>query len=307
MICLSIAQTGYCVDSGGGTMRSSWGVNLPPLLHITTTHHMQTQTLSTWLSLAFVAALTTGCGGGGSDAAPAAAATSTAPVAIALPTPTASTPATAATAGTLPFAAFISNDASTLGVPTTQNVAITGAGASSVMTFTSPAFTLTGAAGGTATFSANGGQVKADGNVVSYCSAGKQTTFGATEGINKPFQNGHRVFLSANLTPVTNLAEINGKRFSLFNCTGTDGKMTFNAAGDGAAYTSASDNQTIPAAVVAQWFSDAGVVETNGSGSKMRLYKHTAAGVSKYYILFIDKYSGGGVTNVGYLGLLSQD
>ena len=288
-------------------MRSSWGGNLPPLLHITTTHHMQTQTLSTWLSLAFVAALTTGCGGGGSDAAPAAAATSTTPATIATPTPTASTPATAATAGTLQFAAFLGNDTATLGVPTTQNVAITGAGVSSVMTFTSPAFTLTGAAGGTATFSANGGQVKADGNVVSYCSAGKQTTFGETGGINKPFQNGHRVYLSANMTPVSNLAEINGLSFSQFNCTGTDGKLKVNAAGDGFVYTSSAGSETTTAATFAQYATDAGRQNADGSNAKLRIFKHTASGVSKYYVLNIQKYSGGGVTNVGYLGLLSQD
>ena len=265
---------------------------------------MQTQTLSTWLSLAFVAALTTGCGGGGSDATPAAAATSPTPATLATPTPTASTPATAATAGTLPFLAITYTGASS-----TQNVVITGSGTSSVMTFTNPAFTLTGADSATSTFSANGGQVKAGGNVVSYCSAGIQPTFSSVGGANKPFQNGHRVFLSANLTQVTDvtLPLLKGLSFSFFNCTGAAVKMTVNAAGDGGTITSPSGTEALVPANLAAGLSDAGLKDADGSETKVRGYKYTASGVSKDFLLFIEKYTNSAEPNVGYLNLLSQD
>jgi hypothetical protein len=283
-------------------MRSSWGVNLPPLLHITTTHHMQTQTLSTWLSLAFVAALTTGCGGGGSDAAPAAAATSPTPSTLATPTPTASTPATAAIAGILPFLAIAETGASS-----TQNVAITGSGTTSVMTFTSPAFTLTGADGGSATFSANGGQVKARGNVVSYCAAGKQAVAGTSDA-NGVAANGHRLFISANLTQVFTPTDLKGLTFSNFNCTGQVDTFAFSATGDTVAHTNPTGSTE--SELTAGWtasLSDAGETRPNGNIRKTRIYKYTAAGVSKYFLVFIVKLAGVSSPLAYQVNIFSQD
>lgn len=243
----------------------------------------------------------TACGGGSSSSTTAATAApaTAAPATLATPALPAGAPTTAATAGTLPFLALTYT-----GAGSTQNVAITGSGASSVMTFTSPAFTLTGADSASPSFSANGGQVKAGGNVISYCSAGIQTT--ATTVENKPFQNGHRIFISANLTQVTSVAEVKGLSFSVFNCTGKVSTVVVNAAGDSLTFTSPTGSGVLTGADLSAMLSDAGRTK-DGSTDKARFYKYTAAGVSKYFLVGITGYTNPAEPNVSFLELFSQN
>jgi hypothetical protein len=219
----------------------------------------------------------TACGGGGDSgstppASPPAAATPTAP-----PAPTITTPATAATAGTLQMLGF--NGAAT----TTQGVSITGSGNTSVMTFVSPSFTLTGAVTSSPVWSANGGRVRASGNVVSYCSAGSKAAYGSGD---TPYQQGQYVYFSANLTAVTDITELRGHTFYEFSCaaTGTNYSTAINSDGSLTRIDQAG-TATLTAAQAAQFFSAAGFIGTDGNNYKVRAYKVIDSGATRYFLV----------------------
>ena len=231
-----------------------------------------------------MAAVLTACGGGGGDAAtvavaPAAAPTTIAAVAIATPTATPGvTPADAGIAGNLPTLAFTN-----VGGTSTQNVSISGAGATSVMTFTSPAFTLTGATSNSPAWSTNGGMTKANGNVLVYCSAG-QTAFSTNSSTLVPYQQGANVFISANLTAVSDVVVLLGNTYTEFDCAGSTVTSKFNADGTVTRTNSDGTVNTLTAAQVAQFFSASGFTGGGGSNYKSRAYKYTIAAGTRYFI-----------------------
>jgi len=232
------------------------------------------------LSLSTILAACGGGGGGSTPAATPAASNNVTITTVATPTATTSTPVDASVAGTLPTLAYASN-----GTTSQQDAVITGAGATSVMTFSSPSFTLTGASGSNPTWSSNGGMVRAGGNVLAYCSAGMRTT--ATGGaVDKPFQEGTRVFLTANLVAVSNLAELYGFTFAQFDCAGNSVNMTSNSDGT---FTRVDSTATTPlnATTVTQLFSTTGFTFGGGSNFKYRAYKYTAAGATRYFLTTI--------------------
>ena len=173
------------------------------------------------------AAVLTACGGGGGSSAPAATVTAVSVPAttVALPTPTVSTPADASTAGTLETLAFVS-----VLTNSQENVAITGSGTTSVMTFSSPAFTVTGATSSSTTFNTGGGLVKANGNVVLFCANGKQTPSG-NDTTDLSFQVAGKVFISANLVAVSDASVLAGLTIKTEDCAGVTVNTTYNTNG----------------------------------------------------------------------------
>lgn len=233
-----------------------------------------------------LAASLAACGGGGSSGTTAATTnasggplTVTAEV-IATPAATGSTPADASTAGTLPTLAFVSALTSS-----TQNVAITGSGTTSVMTFTSPAFTLTGATGNSPVWggAAQGGMTKANGNVVVECNSGYQATSSGSATTDLAFQTGANIFLSANMVPVTNAAELQGLTFNFFDCSGANGTTEVYNANGTTTHTDNSANTTLTAAQAAQFVSTSGITLGGGSNFKVRIYKTTVSGQTRYF------------------------
>lgn len=226
------------------------------------------------LSAIVLAASLAACGGGGTD--------STASPAPDLTPATPGTPANAGTAGTLPTLQFVNTGASS-----TQNVVITGSGMSSVMTFNSPAFTLTGATSSNPTWSSNGGFVRADGNVVVYCAAGRLNS--PTPNSNTadvPYLEGGKIYLSTNVAPVTDLTEFKkvGVKTTQFDCAGNISTNTYNADGT----VTLADNTgatTLTAAQAAQFNSDAGFTAPGGSNYKSRAYKIQQFGVARYFVV----------------------
>jgi hypothetical protein len=246
------------------------------------------------LSSVALAAVLVACGGGGSSDSPAATVV-VAPVAT--PAITAGTPADAGSAGTLPMLVF-AND----GTTSTQNVSVTNPGTSSVMTFTSPSFTLTGATGSSPVWSLNGGgQVKAGGNALVACTAGQLTTPG-TETVNKPFQNGARVFISGNLVALSDLTLLKGLSFTKFDCAGNAQVVTFNQDGSVTFPSGTGSASQVLANASANGFTD-----TDGSNSKLRAYKYTVGTQVRYFIVNINRYSNAGGANIGNVALFSQN
>ena len=229
-------------------------------------------------------AVLTACGGGGGDTAPVAVTpvppTTIAAVEITPPAATiGTTPVTATTAGILPTLAF-----SSTGTTTNQDVSISGTGTTSVMTFTSPAFTLTGATSSSPVWSANGGMTKADGNVVLYCSAG-QTAYNANSSASMvPYQQGVRLFISANLTAVSDVIGLMGNTYTNFDCAGNSETSRFNADGTMTRTNPDGSVVTLTSAQVAQFFSVSGFTGGGGSNYKFRAYKYTTPAGTRYFI-----------------------
>jgi purine-nucleoside phosphorylase len=169
------------------------------------------------------------------------------------------------------------------GVTSSQNVAISGSGTTSVMTFTTPAFTLTGATGSSPIFSVGtSGAVKADGNVVAVCSTGSSATRGSD---NVSITNGQRVFLSANFTAVSDRNELAGKSFLEFNCSETAKTTPFTVNSD--LSLTQSDGTKLTAAQAAFFSSDSGFTGPNGGNYKSRAYKRVSGGVTRYALVNI--------------------
>lgn len=219
------------------------------------------------------------CGGGGSDSGTSAATSnSTAIPAVVEATPSApaGTPADATTAGTLPTLAFVN-----AGTSSTQNVVISGTAPSTVMTFSSPSFTVTGAGSGTPTWSSQGGMEKASGNVIVYCSAG-QTPITTADTAKVPFQEGARIFISANLTAVSDASVIRGLTFTDFDCAGSTTTMQINSDGT-ATRTDPTGTSNLSATQLAQFVSASGFTGPGGGNYKTRVYKYTVGSNSRYF------------------------
>jgi len=212
---------------------------------------------------------------------------------IAPPTAPTGAPADAGTAGTLPFLTLTFN---TTNASSNQNVTITGTGTTSVMTFSNPAYTLTGATGNTPIWSANTGKVYAAGNVVSYCSAGNQITSSSADSVNMPFMNGHVINISANLVAVSDFTEMKNVSLTKFDCAGSLGTLTFNSTGDSLTNTDRNGTATLSSSDVAQLTSINGTTYSDGSNNKVRGYKYVTNGVTKYFLVTYAQYSG---TNSG--------
>lgn len=221
------------------------------------------------------------CGGGGSssgnDSTNTSTVTATVPaVTEATPAATASTPTGGDVIGTLPTLAFTN-----AGTSTVQNVVITGTSPNNVMTFSSPAFTVTGAGTNSPTFSAQSGREKANGNVIVYCSAG-ETPQSTSDTGKVPFQQGTRIFISANLTAVSDAAVMRGLSFTDFDCAGSTTTMQANTDGT---YTRVdpAGTRTLTAAEIAQFFSADGFTGPGGGNYKTRAYKYTIGQNSRYF------------------------
>lgn len=218
------------------------------------------------------------CGGGGSsETAPSNTTATTIPaVTEAPPAAPAGTPADATTAGTLPTLAFVN-----AGTSSTQNVVISGTAPSTVMTFSSPSFTVTGAGSGTPTWSSQGGMEKASGNVIVYCSAG-QTPITTADTAKVPFQEGARIFISANLTAVSDASVLRGLTFTDFDCAGSTTTMQFNSDGT-ATRTDPTGTSSLSATQLAQFVSASGFTGPGGGNYKTRVYKYTVGSNSRYF------------------------
>ncbi len=223
---------------------------------------------------ALAALLVVGCGGGSNSS-------------------TQTYPADAGTAGTLPFLQYIFT---TDGHTTAQNVTITGAGSASTMSFANPQFTLAAALSSSPVWNIHDGLVNADGNIVSYCSAGSQPTANpATDG---PLQAGHNLFISVNLVDVTKSAVIKNVTLHKFDCAGSSGTLTFDAAGSVTNGTTA-----VPSADFIALTSAAGKTESDGSNNKVRIYKYTSNGNTKYFIVVIASPATSPPSGVGHVAL----
>lgn len=114
------------------------------------------------------------------------------------------------------------------------------------------------------------------------------------------------VGMSHNMTRVTDLTVLHGRSFRLTLCTVTGlftdtQNLTFNANG-----TATYGLETISAAAITAEFSDAGVTETDSSNYKLRLYAHTAGGVTQYHMVGTgDEFNGSGQPRLRYVYLLS--
>lgn len=216
-----------------------------------------------------------GGGGGGSTAAPA----SVPAVTIALPAAPVGTPADATTNGTLPMLAF---DTTLTG--SMVNAVISGAGAPpSVMTFTAPAFTLTGADTATPVWGTNGGVVKAGGNVVMYCDVGLPAAFDtAVSTNNTPFEQGGHLFISANLETVSDASVLRGLTIKTETCAKEVITTTYNADGT-STRVDPSGTTALNATQTAAFFSAAGFTGGGGSNHKVRVYKRVSGGTTRYF------------------------
>jgi hypothetical protein len=165
------------------------------------------------------------------------------------------------------------------GATSTASATVTGTGATEVLAFTAPAFTLTGATTSNPTWSPNGGQVRSNGNALVYCSAGIGTQSTATAAIRE----GARVLLSS-ATSVTDISELRGKTYEYYNCAGVVATLTINADGTS---TLNRDGNTInfPESSAASAFSSAGLTAADGFNSKFSAYKITASGVTRYFVV----------------------
>lgn len=218
-----------------------------------------------------------GGGGGGAESTSSSSAPESIP-AVTESTPSApvGTPADATTAGTLPTLAFVN-----AGTSSTQNVVITGTAPTTVMTFSSPAFTVTGAGSGTPTWSSQGGMEKANGNVIVYCSAG-QTAISTADTAKVPYQEGARIFISANLTAVSDAVVMRGLKFEEFDCAGSTTTMQSNSDGT-TTRVDPSGTSTLTATQVAQFFSASGFTGPGGGNYKTRAYKYTVGANTRYF------------------------
>lgn len=198
--------------------------------------------------------LLAGCGGGG---------TSTTDV---------TTPTTPA-AVTRAYTSFDS-----IAATSTVNATVSGSGATEALTFSAPAFTLTGATTSNPVFSANGGIVRADGNAIGYCSAGTAASVGDT-----PRRVGLRIFMTSP-TLVTDITEIRGKSFPMFDCTEDRTTFVFNANGTGTLTRPNVSPVVFPADVLSRALSASGFTD-GAANTRFIPYKITTSGVTKYFVI----------------------
>ncbi|MCW0090582.1 hypothetical protein QOU69_14505 [Burkholderia pseudomallei] len=104
-------------------------------------------------------------------------------------------------------------------------------------------------------------------------------------------QPGQYVYVSSDLSEVTDLTELNGKTFDEYEDCARSGTMAF--ANGTATFTDTSGHQDTPNANVAQALSAAGRADTaNHSVEHAKIYKYTANGVTKYAYITVNSTTG---------------
>lgn len=104
-------------------------------------------------------------------------------------------------------------------------------------------------------------------------------------------QPGQYVYVSSDLTEVTDLTELNGKTFDEYEDCVRSGTMAF--ANGTATFTDTSGHQDTPNANVAQALTAAGLADTvNHSVEHAKIYKYTANGVTRYAYITVNSTTG---------------
>ncbi|MCF1444898.1 hypothetical protein ACI2VK_25235 [Ralstonia nicotianae] len=146
--------------------------------------------------------------------------------------------------------------------------------------------------------------IDADGNVTSFTDAGSFTgvisTLGnrvgqlcTANGVGSVVasQPGQYVYVSSDLTAVTDLNELNGKTFDEYEDCVKSGTLAF--ANGTATFTDNAGHQDAPDTNVAQALTDAGRPDpANHSVMHAKVYKYTANGITKYAYLTVNSTTG---------------
>lgn len=278
----------------------SFGLNCR-LAWFAATQHTTMKTHSTIKPLACLALMgitlssLVACGGGGGSDAPVASVAAPTTVTVSAPQSPPSTGNTSAgisQSGSLQYLVY-DNTSPTTGTGTTATAAVDAT--AKTITFPSAAPFATGLViGGITTESVtlNGatgvGGTSYSGNVFYFCSTGS-----STKAVDEPAaMAGEKVAFSGNVTPLTNVAILYGKKYNEQNCTNAPNTWTF---GDGNGNLTLSLKQhngsagpTMTAAEVTTAFSAAGVTLTTGMAAganvKLRGYASVEGGVTKYLV-----------------------
>jgi hypothetical protein len=142
--------------------------------------------------------------------------------------------------------------------------------------------------------------IDADGNVTSFTDAGQfkgvvsilgnrvgQLCTAKGVGSVVSSQPGQYVYVSSDLTEVTDLNELSGKTFDEYEDCVKSGTMAF--ANGTATFTDTNGNQDAPNSNVAQALTAAGLADpVNHSVQHAKIYKYTANGVTKYAYITVN-------------------
>lgn len=217
------------------------------------------------------------CGGGGDD--PAAPASGAPPVVSAgVPAATIATPPSSTTdpdgftnPGTLEYLAFAPG-----GTTSVDPASITYGSPNGTLAFGSATAT-TGDDWNNVAWSGagiTGGRLAFNGNAAIACAG---NMYGDAE-----------VFISANMTPVTNTAALLGATFDGFDCE-TTFTLTYNTDGTLTATYPGEPVEVIGASQTAALFTTDGLTDPDGSNFKARVYSITIGGVTRHAIVVLGR------------------
>ncbi|CAJ3468439.1 cell wall surface anchor family protein [Burkholderia pseudomallei] len=146
--------------------------------------------------------------------------------------------------------------------------------------------------------------IDASGNVTSFTNAGKFTAVVSllgnrvgelctANGVGSVVagQPGQYVYVSGDLTEVTDLTELNGRTFDEYEDCVKSGTTAF--VNGTATFTDTNGNQDAPNANVAQALTVTGLADpANHSVEHAKIYKYTANGITKYAYITVNSTSG---------------
>ncbi|MGS0974118.1 hypothetical protein [Burkholderia glumae] len=146
--------------------------------------------------------------------------------------------------------------------------------------------------------------IDADGNVTSFTDAGpfkavvsllgnRVGELCTANGVGSVVagQPGQYVYVSSDLTEVTDLTELNGKTFDEYEDCVKSGTMAF--ASGSSTFTDTNGKQDAPNTNVAQALTAAGLADSaNHSIEHAKIYKYTANGVTKYAYITVNSTTG---------------
>lgn len=146
--------------------------------------------------------------------------------------------------------------------------------------------------------------INADGNVTSFTDAGEFKAVVSllgnrvgelctANGVGSVVagQPGQYVYVSSDLTEVTDLTELNGKTFDEYEDCVKSGTMAF--ASGSSTFTDTNGKQDAPNTNVAQALTAAGLADSaNHSVEHAKIYKYTANGVTKYAYVTVNSTTG---------------
>ncbi|QTO49927.1 hypothetical protein J8I86_15245 [Burkholderia latens] len=146
--------------------------------------------------------------------------------------------------------------------------------------------------------------IDASGNVTSFANAGKFTAvisllgnrvgqLCTSNGIGSVVsgQPGQYVYVSSDLTEVTDLNELNGKTFDEYEDCVKSGTMAF--ANGTTTFTDTNGHQDTPNANIAQALTATGLADpANHSVVHAKIYKYTANGITKYAYITVNSTMG---------------